>query len=94
MSKKFPCIFLLFKADIDVTMEFFVTKMKRNTYDIIQRPKLLDFSMEKKGIPHFHSPQMLSVHVLSENVSLRTLFETIDRMFVVSFCWYSLGISH
>ena len=35
MSNKFSCIFLLSKTNIDVTMAFFVTKMKINIYDII-----------------------------------------------------------
>ena len=35
-------LFFLSKTNINVAMEFFVTKKKRNSYNIIQRPKLLD----------------------------------------------------
>ena len=58
--KKILVYFLLLsKTNIDVTMELFVTKMKTNIYDIIQRPKLLDLIMEKRITPHVQVPQIL-----------------------------------
>ena len=42
--------------------------------------------MEKRINPHFQIAQiMFSMHLLSENVSLRTLFQTIDRVFLQAF---------
>ena len=65
-----------------MTMKFFVTKIKRNIFDIIHRLKLLGLSMEKRIIPRFQVAQiMFSIHHLSENVSLITLFETNDKVF-------------
>ena len=67
-------------------MKFFVTKMKRNIFDIIQRLKLLGLSMEKRIIPRFQVAQiMFSIHRLSKNVSLITLFETTDKVFMQAF---------
>ena len=45
--KKYPHVFCFFffslsETNINVTMEFFVTKLKRVICNIIQRPKLLD----------------------------------------------------
>ena len=40
--KKYPHVFFLSKTNINMAMEFFVTKMKIKIYNIIQRPKLLD----------------------------------------------------
>ena len=57
-------------------MELFVTKMLRNISDIIQRPKLLDLSMEKWIIPRFEVAQIM--FLMSENVSLATLFDSPD----------------
>ena len=78
--------FFLSKTNINVTMKFFVTKMKRNIFDIIQCLKLLGLSMEKMIIPCFQVAQiMFSIHRLSKNVSLITLFETIDKVFLQAF---------
>ena len=76
-------------------LELFVTKTKSNIYDIIQRPKLLDLIMEKRITPHVQVTQILfCVHVMSKNVSLTTMFETVDRVFVVIFCWCSWAVGH
>ena len=83
------------ETNIDVTIKLFVTKMKTNIYDIIQRPKLLDLIMVKRITPHIQVPQILFyVRVMNKNVSLTTMFETVDRVFVVSFCWCSWVVSH
>ena len=78
--------FFLFETYIDVAMEFFVIEMKINIYNIIQRLKLLGLSMEKMINPRFQITQiMFSMHLLSENMSLRTLFQTIDGVFLQAF---------
>ena len=81
--KKYPCIFSLFETNLDVKIEFFVTKMQRNIKDIIQRPKLFDLSMEKRIIPHFEVAQI--IFPMTENVSLMTLFVTPDKIFMQAF---------
>ena len=69
-----------------MTMKFFVIEMKSNIYNIIQRLKLLGLSIEKMINPRFQITQIIfSMHLLSENVSLRTLFQTIDRVFLQAF---------
>ena len=73
-------------TNINVIMKFFVTKMKINIYNIIQYLKLLGLSMEKRIIPRFQFAQiMFSIHRLSENVSLGTLFETTNKVFMQAF---------
>ena len=81
--RKHPRIFFLSETNIHMKMELFVTKMLRNISDIIQRPKLLDLSMEKWIIPRFEVAQIM--FLMSENVSLVTLFDTLDRVFVQAF---------
>ena len=81
--RKHPCIFFLSETNIHVKMELFVTKVLRNISDIIQRPKLLDLSMEKMIIPCFEVAQIM--FLMSENVSLVTLFDTLDKVFVQAF---------
>ena len=81
--RKHPRIFFLSETNIHVKMELFVTKMLRNISDIIQRPKLLDLSMEKRIIPRFEVAQIM--FLMSENMSLITLFDTLDRVFVQAF---------
>ena len=76
-------------------MKLFVTKMKRNINDIIQRPKLLDLIMEKRIIHLVQVTQILFfVHVLSKNVSMTTFFEIVDKVFIVSLFWCSWAVGH
>ena len=81
--RKHPCIFFLSETNKHVKMELFVTKMLRNISNIIQRPKLLDLSMEKRIIPRFEVAQIMFLR--SENVRLVTLFDTLDKVFVQAF---------
>ena len=81
--RKHSHIFFLFETNVHVKMELFVTKMLRNISDNIQRLKLLDLSMEKRIIPRFEVAQIM--FLISKNLSLVTLFDTLDRVFVKAF---------
>ena len=83
--RKHPRIFFLSETNIHVKMELFVTKMLRNISDIILCPKLLDLSMEKRIIPRFEVAQIM--FLMSENMSLMTLIDALDRVFVQAFDW-------